>query len=191
MLLAGCDTGTSPDKQSQTETPAPTATASDEVPPPVPGEIVRTMAGTMLPELTLADPEGNTLDTVDLKGTPVLMNLWATWCAPCKKEMPLLDNLADQLGDDVKVLTVSQDSEDKVEEVAEYFAESGFRNLEQWLDPKSDLGVEFAQGGLLPTTILFDAEGRELLRVAGDYDWDSEEAIAAIREAIAEGQNAE
>lgn len=186
LLLAGCDKASAPDTQSETDTPVAQNTAEEEVPPPLPGQIVRTMAGTELPAVTLKDPEGNVLNTADLKGKPVLMNLWATWCVPCRKEMPLLDNLAGQLGNDVKVLTISQDSEEDTPKVVDFFKQGGFRNLEQWLDPKSDLGVQFAQAGLLPTTILFDAEGKEIFRVAGDYEWDSEDAIAAIREAIAE-----
>ena len=185
LLLAGCDRASDPDTQSESDTAASAAAPDGEMPPPVPGQIVRVLAGTELPAMTLTDPQGKTLSTDDLKGTPVLLNLWATWCVPCRKEMPLLDNLADELGDDVTVLTVSQDSADDQAKVVEFFKEGGFRNLEQWLDPKSDLGVKFAQGGLLPTTILFDAQGKELFRVAGDYEWDSEEAIAAVREAIA------
>jgi thiol-disulfide isomerase/thioredoxin len=189
LFIAGCDTAPDADTQSQTlgqteEAAAPAA--SGKTPPPLPGQIVRIEAGTELPPVTLKDPDGKTLATADLKGTPVLLNLWATWCAPCKKEMPLLDALADELGEDVKVLTVSQDSAKNVDKVRAFFAEQKFRNLEQWLDPNSDLGVAFAGGRLLPTTILFDAEGKEIFRVAGDYAWDSEDAIAAVREAIAE-----
>ena len=184
VLLAACDTATEADTQSETDIAAPIA--GDDGPPPLPGQIDRARAGSQLPEFSFQDPQGNTLDSADLKGTPVLLNLWATWCAPCRKEMPLLDNLADELGDDVRVLTISQDSEDDQEKVVEFFKRGGLRNLEQWLDPKSDLGVKFAQGNLLPTTILFDENGEELLRVAGDFEWDGEEAIAAIREAIAE-----
>ncbi|MEO0620576.1 MAG: TlpA family protein disulfide reductase, partial [Pseudomonadota bacterium] len=58
-------------------------------------------------------------------------------------------------------------------------------HLEPWMDTKTDLGVALADGGLLPTTVLYDAEGVEVFRVAGDYEWDSEEAIAQIREALA------
>lgn len=189
LLLGGCDTAPEADRQSQTEAGA--ASDSAKVPPPLPGQIVRIEAGTPLPEVTLKDPAGKVLTTAQLKGTPVLLNLWATWCAPCKKEMPLLDELAEQLGDDVRVLTVSQDSADNVAKVTAFFAEQKFRKLEPWLDPESDLGVKFAGGGLLPTTILFDAEGKEIFRVAGDYAWDSEDAIAAVREAIAESTGAE
>ena len=184
LCLAGCDTAT--DETAQPQSDAATQGAPAGAPPPLPGQIVRTQAGTELPELTFSDPQGNTLSTTDLKGKPVLINLWATWCPPCVKEMPLLDELATQLGDEVRVLTVSQDSEDDAQKVVRFFAERDFENLEQWLDPKAQLGLQFAQSGLLPTTILFDAEGKELLRVAGDYDWASEDAIAAVREAIAE-----
>lgn len=174
LFLAGCDTGSAPD----TQRPSKEA-------PPLPGKIVRVQAGTPLPDLTFSDPEGNTLALADLKGKPVLINLWATWCAPCKREMPLLDNLADELGEDVKVLTVSQDRESRQSEVIAFFAERNFRNLEQWLDPDAALTGEFARAGL-PATILFDAKGRELFRVLGEYKWDKPDTIAAVRGAIAE-----
>ena len=187
LLLAGCDT--SGEEVSQRDS-APAATNSvmavaDAGPPPLPGQIVRALAGTELPDLTVADPQGAKLDFADLKGTPVLLNIWATWCAPCRIEMPLLDELASELGDEVRVLTVSQDTRG-AEVVESFFAARDFQNLEQWLDPQTVLLTRFAQDGLMPTTILFDAEGREVFRVAGDYEWNSEEAIAAIREALAE-----
>ena len=67
-----------------------------------------------------------------------------------------------------------------------FFEAEGFKNLEPWLDTQTELGVQLADGGLLPTTILYDAKGIEVFRVAGDYEWDSEEAIAQIREALTE-----
>ena len=184
LLLSACDTGSEADNQSETDISA--SIGADDGPPPIPGQIDRARAGTELPEFSFTDPQGNTLSSDELKGKPILMNLWATWCVPCRKEMPLLDSLSAELGDDVKVLTVSQDAEDDQPKVVEFFEQGGFRNLEQWLDPKQDFGLKFAAAGLLPTTVLFDAEGKELFRVAGDYEWDSEDAIAAIREAIAE-----
>ncbi|MEM6586641.1 MAG: TlpA family protein disulfide reductase, partial [Pseudomonadota bacterium] len=85
----------------------------------------------------------------------------------------------------VRVLTVSQDIQG-AEKVVLFFEQEGFANLEPWMDTNTDLGVTLADGGLLPTTVLYDAEGAEVFRVAGDYEWDSEEAIAQIREALAE-----
>ncbi|MEM6828641.1 MAG: TlpA disulfide reductase family protein, partial [Pseudomonadota bacterium] len=153
-------------------------------PPPLPGRIVRFKAGEQIPAITVSDPDGNTLDLATI-GQPVLLNLWATWCAPCKVEMPLLDNLAGELEGEVRVLTVSQDIQG-AEKVVPFFEQEGFANLEPWMDTKTDLGVTLADGGLLPTTVLYDAKGVEVFRVAGDYEWDSEEAIAQIREALAE-----
>ncbi|MEL6530790.1 MAG: TlpA disulfide reductase family protein [Pseudomonadota bacterium] len=179
FALAGCDTA--PEESSQRES---ASSASDAPPPPpLPGRIVRVQAGTELPEMTFQDPDGQSLSFAELKGTPILLNLWATWCAPCRVEMPLLDELAGVMGDDLKVLTISQDIRG-AEVVAPFFAENSFENLEPWLDPNADLAAQFAQGGLMPTTILFDAEGKEVFRVAGDYEWNSEDAIAEIREAL-------
>ncbi|MEM8724387.1 MAG: TlpA disulfide reductase family protein [Pseudomonadota bacterium] len=181
LLLAGCDTAPEETSQRDSASAAPDAPA----PPPLPGRIVRAQAGTEMPDLSFEDADGNTLALADLKGTPVLLNLWATWCAPCVVEMPLLDELATELGDEVKVLTISQDIRG-AEVVTPFFAERDFQNLEPWLDPDADLAVQFTQGGLMPTTILFDAEGKEVFRVAGDYEWNSEDAIAEIREALTE-----
>ncbi|WP_298301897.1 TlpA disulfide reductase family protein [uncultured Erythrobacter sp.] len=182
LALAGCDSGA--------ETPAQESAASsgenDAPPPPqLPGQIVRAFAGTELPALQFSDPEGNTLDLGQLD-QPVLVNLWATWCVPCVVEMPALDQLAAEMEGEVRVLTISQDNRG-AEVVIPFFEQRDFRYLEQWLDPQNDLAVAFSDGGLLPVTVLFDAEGKELLRVAGGYEWDSEEAIAQVREALAEG----
>ena len=179
--LAACgDSATAPEAQP----PAQGAGEAAGGPPPLPGRIVRFKAGEKIPAITVTDPEGQTLDLATI-GQPVLLNLWATWCAPCKVEMPLLDNLAGVLDGEVRVLTVSQDIQG-AEKVVPFFEQEGFANLEPWMDTNTDLGVTLADGGLLPTTVLYDAEGTEVFRVAGDYDWDSEEAIAQIREALAE-----
>ena len=158
--------------------------SADSGPPPLPGKIVRFKAGTEMPTLTFKDPDGATLNTEELRGTPVLLNLWATWCAPCVVEMPLLDELAVEMGDEIKVLTVSQDMRG-AEVVVPFFEDRDFTRLEQWLDEEATLSAALNQEGIMPLTVLFDGEGKELFRVSGDYDWASEEAIEAIREAIA------
>jgi hypothetical protein len=101
--------------------------------------------------------------------------------------MPLLDNLAGEMDGELRVLTISQDIRG-ADVVVPFFESRDFQYLEQWLDPDTDLGVTFAEGGLLPMTILFGADGKEILRVAGDYEWDSEEAIAQLREALANAE---
>ena len=99
------------------------------------GTIDRSFAGQALPAVELTDPAGATLATADLKGTPVLLNLWATWCVPCVTEMPMLDELAGELGDSVRVVTVSQDM-NGAEAVGPFFAQRKFAHLPQWLDPE-------------------------------------------------------
>jgi len=146
------------------------------------GEIDRSFAGDLLPAVSVSDPHGKKLNLGALQGQPVLLNLWATWCAPCVVEMPTLDDLADEFGDRIRIVTVSEDLQG-ADRVEPFFAEKKFRNLEPWLDPENELG--FAFNGVLPVTVLYDTSGRELFRVAGGYDWSSEEARAAIEEAIA------
>ncbi|WP_407876116.1 TlpA family protein disulfide reductase [Qipengyuania nanhaisediminis] len=180
LLLAGCDRS---GEDAVQETPA-TPGASAPAPPRVPtGELVRDFAGTPLPKVTFSDPQGRILDLADID-SPVLINLWATWCAPCREEMPALDGLAGTLEDEVRVLTISQDMRG-AEVVVPYFEREALAQLEPWLDPENRLTRKFSDGGKLPVTVLFDAEGREVWRVNGAYDWDSEEAIAQVREALA------
>ena len=135
-----------------------------------------------MPAAQLTDPAGATLATASLAGKPVLVNLWATWCVPCVTEMPLLDELAGELGDSVTVLTVSEDIQG-AEKVVPFFAERDFAHLPQWMDPDNALAVAYGGGSGLPLTVLYDAEGKELWRVAGGFDWASAEAREMIAEA--------
>jgi len=136
-----------------------------------------------MPAVNVVDPDGRKLNLGALQGRPVLLNLWAIWCAPCVVEMPMLDDLTGDLDEQVQVITVSQDLRG-AELVMPFFAERKFDYLEPWLDPENQLGFRF--NGVLPMTVLYDAEGREAFRVAGGYDWGSEEARTAIEEAVGE-----
>lgn len=170
--VGACDRGaTEPAQESEASAPETVAT----------GTIDRSMAGELMPAVALVDPDGAELNTGALQGRPVLVNLWATWCAPCIKEMPLLDEVAADYGDRLKVLTVSQDLQG-AERVAPFWAERDFQYLEPWLDTENALSK--ALSGLLPTTVLYNAQGQEVWRVLGDYDWSSAEARGAIDEAI-------
>lgn len=140
--------------------------------------ISRENAGDLLPPITVAQPDGSELALPALAGRPVLINLWATWCAPCVVEMPMLDDLAQ---DGLRVVTVSQDLTG-AEAVVPFFAERDFEALEPWLDPENRLITHYG-AGMLPTTIYYDAEGREVWRLFGDLDWTSEEAKALLAEA--------
>ncbi|HEY0085586.1 MAG TPA: TlpA disulfide reductase family protein [Allosphingosinicella sp.] len=154
------------------ETPAPQAE------PAKAGAIDRSRAGTAAPDTSFEDPDGEKVTLADFRGKPVLLNLWATWCAPCVKELPTLDALQTREGERLKVLTVSQDMEGRAK-VEAFLAKGKYRSLEAWLDAgmalMSDLGVT-----TLPTTILYDAQGREVWRLAGDKDWTGTEAAGLI-----------
>ena len=108
------------------------------------------------------------------------MNLWATWCAPCIKEMPSLDAAADAMKGKVRVVAISQDMQR--EKVAPFFAERKLANLAPYVDP--DLGLSLSYKVNLPTTIMLDAEGRELWRVSGAMEWNGAEAKALMAEAV-------
>jgi thiol-disulfide isomerase/thioredoxin len=179
-LIAGCDT------QDATE-----AQGSEEVAPETGAEafsgfVDRTFAGDTMPAVTVTSPEGATLDLGEPTGKPVLLNLWATWCVPCVVEMPLLDQIAGEMADRLTVLTVSEDLEGATT-VPPFFAEKGYRHLPQWLDQTNDLAFSFGGGGSLPLTVMYDAQGKELWRVIGAYDWESEEARALLAEAASGG----
>lgn len=175
LILSGCDR--EPDPTSQESAAQAEAGKAAE-----PGEIDRSFAGELMPAANLANPADEVLNLGALQGRPTLVNLWATWCAPCVKEMPLLDDLAAQYDGELNVVTVSQDMGEAAK-VAAFFEQNGLENLPQWIDPQLALG-EAIGAATLPTTVLYDSTGQEVWRVTGDYDWASEEARAAIEEVV-------
>lgn len=176
LPLAACDREPAPDAQEQGEL--------EGAKPGLAGTIDRSNAGELMPAIALSDPAGGQINTGALQGGPVLLNLWATWCAPCVVEMPMLDELAGEYEGALRVMTVSQDMQG-AEKVEQFFAANKFENLQPWLDPENALGFGIG-GGVLPTTVLYDSAGREVWRVIGEYDWTGEEAREAINEAISE-----
>jgi thiol-disulfide isomerase/thioredoxin len=126
------------------------------------------------------DAGGREITLAAFEGKVVLLNFWATWCAPCVREMPTLDRLQDKLGPQgLAVVAVSQDR-GGLAVVAPFVKQLGLRHLEIYLDPRGALSREFGLGGL-PTTLLIDAEGRLVGGLEGPAEWDSEEALALIR----------
>ena len=120
----------------------------------------------------------------DFRGKTVLLNFWATWCAPCKVEMPSLDRLQAQLGGEkFAVVAISSDRAGK-RAVDPWFDEQGIK-LARYYDPKNAVGMALGVTGL-PTSILLDAQGRELGRMLGDAEWDSPEAVALVKQAMEE-----
>lgn len=138
--------------------------------------------GARMPDFALSDPTGKNLTTADLKGKPVLINLWATWCGPCVLEMPMLDKLAGADGGKLRVVTVSQDLQG-AQKVVPFFASRKFAHLEPWLDPDNTLGDHYATG-ILPTTVLYDAQGREVWRMIGGHDWVGPRTAAMLADTV-------
>ncbi len=160
----------------------PAAACDRQIPPGQQGEALQTgkldrgQQGKLAPATVFRDPDGGDISLADFRGVPVLVNLWATWCAPCVKELPTLDQLAKshdvdgQLG----VIAVSQDRAPQGS-VKAFLAQHRIMALGAYHDP--DMALSGALGTqILPTSILFDAEGREVWRYVGDLDWTSKEA---------------
>ena len=174
LALAGCNK----------EEPAPPQEEAVAAPAgSLAGKIDRSQVGDLLPAVALTDPDGKTLNTGALSGKPVLLNLWATWCAPCVEEMPTLDALAGAYEGKVRVITASQDLQG-AEKVVPFFARAKFQYLEPWLDRENALSGALGGEGVLPTTVLYDATGLEVARVVGGFDWESPAAKALVDEAI-------
>ncbi|QIR84178.1 TlpA disulfide reductase family protein [Paracoccus sp. AK26] len=131
------------------------------------------------------DPEGGTHTLADYKGKVVLLNFWATWCAPCREEMPYLDALQSEMGgEDFEVVAVAtgRNAPDRIDK---FYAETGLQNLPVLLDPRQQLARDMGVVGL-PVTVLIDREGREVARLLGEADWSSEPAKTVIRQLVAE-----
>ena len=126
------------------------------------------------------DLEGTPVRLADFRGQVVLLNFWATWCAPCIREMPSLDRLQSILGGEgLHVLAVSIDRGGK-KVVAPFAKKLALRDLPLYLDPKSSLARAFGIPGL-PATFLIDAKGKVVRALAGPAEWDSREAVGLIR----------
>lgn len=177
MLAGGCDRQSGDAAQPQASGTA-AAPAGGAV---LSGVLDRSQAGAPLPAITVADPDGKTLDMASLKGQPVLVNLWATWCAPCVAELPMLGKLAVERVGELDVVLVSQDAQ--TGKVPSFLAAHGVPQFEAWLDPDSDLSFHYGTG-TLPTTVLYDAQGEEVWRYVGANDWSSAETAKILDEAL-------
>jgi thiol-disulfide isomerase/thioredoxin len=138
-----------------------------------------------LPEVVFEDGTGNPRKLADWRGKVVLVNLWATWCGPCRKEMPALAALQQAAGgSDFEVVAISLDMKG-VSASAPFLKDNGAGALALYADPKGELlNVLTAPG--LPVTILIDRQGREAARMVGPAPWESPEAMALIKVLLAE-----
>jgi thiol-disulfide isomerase/thioredoxin len=133
-----------------------------------------------LPEIRFENGEGETITLAQFRGRVVLLNLWATWCAPCRREMPTLERLQAALGGaDFEVLALSIDRTG-LPAVKEFYQELGLETLPIYVDQTG--AAQRALNALgLPTTLLIDREGNEVGRLLGPAEWDSPAMIAFIR----------
>ena len=169
-MIAGCD------RQKADAPQAPTAEGEQ-------GKgLDRTHKGEPAPTVRFKNPDGGAFDLTKFNGTPVLVNLWASWCAPCIKELPTLQQLEQAQADDgdLGIIAVSQDMAPQGS-VEAFLGERDIGRFAAYHDPgmklTSALGVQ-----IMPTTILYDAQGKEMWRYVGDLDWTGEEAAKLLAE---------
>src|SRR5579862_8223065 len=143
------------------------------------GEFIPETPPQPAPETAFTDADGKPATFADFKGKPVIVNLWATWCQPCLKEMPSLDRLQSELDDRLAVAAVSEDHAG-AKRVGPFVAAMGLQTLKIYLDPKSDVGHALNVRGL-PTSIVIDAKGRVVGRVEGAAEWDSPTMLAVLK----------
>lgn len=168
----------SPDNRADASVPAPDEAVAPAAPAATVAKLDRSHKGEAAPTLAFAAPDGKPVTLAAFTGKPLLVNLWATWCVPCVVELPTLDKAAQALRGKVTVLAISQDSD--AAKVAPFLAGKKLA-LEPYVDAK--MGLSLGYQASLPMTILFGADGREVWRRSGEFDWTSAEAKALIAEA--------
>ena len=139
----------------------------------------RSHKGAAAPAAAFRGPDDAAVTLAAFRGRPLLVNLWATWCAPCVAEMPTLDALAAKSGGKMTVIAVAQDLQGAAV-VDPWFQKAGLKALQPYLDPEN--GLLDAANSALPTSMFYDAEGRELWRVVGAIDWQGKEATTLLAE---------
>jgi len=136
-----------------------------------------------IPELRFVDGAGRALSLADFRGKFVLLNIWATWCAPCREEMPALDRLQAQLGGErFQVVALSVDQQG-VPIARKFYGEVGIKALPLYIDPSAKAAFVLDAAGL-PATLLIDRAGREVGRHLGPVKWDDPEVVERLQRAI-------
>ena len=165
--------------------------ATGPLPPPAMKTVMEKLGhpadGQPAPDYVFQGPDGKPMKAADLKGKVVVLNLWATWCGPCKVEMPTLAKLqAHYAGQPLEVVAVSIDSPEKVAEAKAFIATNA--PLKFYSDPASKFPFVVKPGVEgMPTTLLIGKDGRERGRVSGDANWAGPEAKAVLDRILAEG----
>lgn len=129
----------------------------------------------VVPDVAFIDAAGAEHRLSDWRGKYVLVNFWATWCAPCRAEMPSLDRLEAGLGGDGFAVVTIATGRNPLPAIEKFFAEKDITHLPVLRDPKQELARDMGVMGL-PISLILDPEGREIARLIGDAQWDSPEA---------------
>jgi thiol-disulfide isomerase/thioredoxin len=171
LLAAGCDRQKAEQPQAPAASEAQSAKGLD-----------RSHKGEAAPVVKFKNPDGGDFDLTKFKGGPVLVNLWASWCAPCIKELPTLQQLEQSHNDDgaLGVIAVSQDMAPQGS-VEAFLAERDIGRFAAFHDSEMKL-TDSLKIQIMPTTILYDRDGKEVWRYVGDLDWTSEEAKKLLAE---------
>ena len=140
-------------------------------------------AGKVASDFKLRDLDGHEVSLSSMRGKVVFLNLWATWCEPCRREMPSIEALYEKFGKDKSfaILAVSEDS-DGSKAVAPYVKQSGYK-FEILLDPRNDVGEAYNVSGI-PETFVIDRDGRIVAHHLGPYDWANPDIRDALQELI-------
>jgi thiol-disulfide isomerase/thioredoxin len=137
-----------------------------------------------VPELRFMDGEGRKMTLDAFRGRTILLNIWATWCVPCRKEMPALDRLQAKMGNaDFEVIPLSIDR-DGTTKVRDFYKDVGLEHLNIHVEEKPGAVSRELKVIGVPTTLLIDREGRELGRLIGPVEWDSPETVGMIERVI-------
>jgi thiol-disulfide isomerase/thioredoxin len=168
----------------------PAVALSNRIAPLAHGEVAAlTMASAplRLPDLAFMDDGGQPKKLSDWRGRTVLVNLWATWCVPCRKEMPALDNLQGRLGSpDFQVVAINIDTRDPAKPKA-FLKDASLTKLDYFTDSNAKVFQDLKSVGRalgMPTSVLVDGQGCEIATIAGPAQWDSDDAVKLISAAM-------
>jgi len=168
----------------------PAVALSKKISPLARGEVAGLTMATAplkLPDLAFLDGDGNPKKLSDWRGRTVLVNLWATWCVPCRKEMPALDALQGQLGGpDFEVVAVNIDTRDPAKPKA-FLKDGNLNRLAYFTDTNAKVFQDLKSVGRalgMPTSVLVDGKGCEIATIAGPAEWASDDAIKLVKAAI-------
>ncbi|WP_449253515.1 TlpA family protein disulfide reductase [Brevundimonas naejangsanensis] len=179
----------SPEAQIQAQTQAPVQPLEPQLAAFAKGSLaaLQAPASPAAPDYVFKTADGADVRLADFAGKVTVVNLWATWCAPCKIEMPTLAALADRYKarDDFAVVAVSMDLDKTADEARDFIAQNA--PLDFYIDPKFQLAFEFPGKGAMPQTIVMDRQGRVRAVLTGEADWAGPEARALIDHLLAEG----